>query len=200
MRYILIGFLVFFFCGKSFSQTDPGNSDQTDSLLTTYGNMTTQENTRSNCSRTIFFILPENLEGAFYVRIYDPDCGGAHDDSNGLWETNTEFEVFGGKDYGTLLEEQLFAAEPLIDGTWVSFGPFTVDQGEKLEEYNARFFKMNVGGKTGNDRNQFAVFLSNSDRVNEPVAGASLYCDAFAMNEDLKGGKYNYSVSAEPVD
>lgn len=216
MRQLFVGIILILCCGVSFSQDNSDKVMAVD-LMTTYGNMATNDSIDDACSRTIFFVLPENYTGSFYVRIFDPDCGGANDNSIGLWETNTEFEVFGGagcikmpgaesedqesiEGSGTLLQEKLFADESAIDGTWVTFGPFKAEQGEKLEEYSARFFKLVVGGTTGDDGNQYAVFLSISDDRNEELNGASIYKDSYAFSEDLKGGKYNYSISAEPVE
>lgn len=214
---LLFAWIILSLCwGVAFSQTGSGEELAVD-LMTTYGNMAATESGDNDCSRTIFFVIPENFQGSFYVRIFDPDCGGAHDNSNGLWETNTEFEMYGGEGCvklpgdgqeeqelaegsGTLLQEKLFADEPVIDDTWVTFGPFKAGQGEKLEEYSARFFKLVIDGTTGDDGNQYAVFLSISDDQNKELNGASIYKDTYAFNEDLMGGKYNYSVSAEPVE
>ena len=216
MKILLTGILFLMGFEAVFSQVQEAG-DQVVDLLSTYGNMTVMENTSDASTRTLFFALPMQSSGSFYVRVFDPDCGGEYDRSNGLWETNTEFEVFGGTGCicipgsvggeakssgasGTLLDEKIFAYEPGIDGTWVTFGPFAVEQGEKLEGYDARFFKLLVVGTCGNDSNQFAVYLSSSDIQNKAVNGAAMYNNVYAFNEDLQKGKYSISLSAEPIE
>lgn len=186
-------------------------------FLLTYGNMASMDSGQEECCHTVFIAIPENLSHSFYVRVFDPDCGGKNDHSNGLWETNTEFQLYGGdgcihmhlqggeeinshSSQGTLLQEKLFANEPVFDNSWVTFGPFTAEQGEKIEKYSGRFFKLVVEGKTGNDGNQYAIALSSSDYENTKPVGAVLYQDEFDFTADLEGGKYNYSVTAEPID
>ena len=185
--------------------------------MVTYGNMTQSDVVNACCSQTLFIVIPEGHANSFFVRVFDPDCGGKNDNCNGLWETNTEFEFYGGKgcihmhlkdgkemnshsDKGTLLLEKLYADEPQIDNSWVTFGPFTAEQGEKLKDYSGRFFKLIVEGKTGNDGNHYAVALSSSGLENTELAGATLYKGEFALNADLNSGKYNYSIVAEPID
>ncbi len=216
MKYLFAVIVLVFSCGPAFSQAQQAADTGID-LLTTCGNMSITNSETADCSRILFIVVPEHHVGAFYVRVFDPDCGGEHDSSNGLWETNTEFEVYGGAGCicvpgagneqvsasvasGILLDKKLFANEPGIDGTWVTFGPFTSAQGEKREAYDARFFKLIVGGKTGDDRNHYAVVLSSSGDQNKEINGASIYKDTYAFNEDLQKGKYNYSVNAEPVE
>jgi len=216
MRSFFLFYIFITACSISFSQSGSDNEKRSDFLIT-YGNMAKQECGDEGICQTIFIVIPEQHTSSFYVRIFDPDCGGKNDNSNGLWETNTEFEFYGGKgcihmhlkdgqeinshtDQGTLLQKELYADEPVIDNSWVTFGPFTAEQGEKLEAYSGRFFKLIVEGKTGNDCNHYAVALSSSDCENRELVGAVLYQEEIAFSADLENGKYNFSVVAEPLD
>lgn len=216
MRYLLLFIFLIAACSPVFSQLESDDVRRSD-FFVTYGNMAKQDCAEEESHQTIFIVIPEHHLNSFYVRVFDPDCGGENDNSNGLWETNTEFEFYGGKgcihlhfkdgkeinvhaEQGTLLQEELYADEPTIDNRWVTFGPFTAEQGEKLDTYSGRFFKLIVEGKTGNDGNQYAVALSSSDLENTELSGATMYQDEFALSADLQGGKYNYSVLAEPLD
>lgn len=169
-----------------------------DRLLATFGNMSEPGTGDDDFSQTIFFAVPGNDTGSFYIRVFDPDCGGEYDLSNGLWETNTVMEVFGGEgcisekdarlahplgNYrsGVLLQRELFARESALDGNWFSFGPFRFDQGEELEGYPGySFFKLLVEGTTGDDGNVYAVEISRKADSNLAVSYAAQFSYAAA--------------------
>src|SRR4030042_830160 len=44
-----------------------------------------------------FFAVPREYTQQFYIRIFDPDCGGEHDEIQGDFNTRTLFSVYGGK-------------------------------------------------------------------------------------------------------
>jgi hypothetical protein len=159
----------------------------------TLGNMTDNKSLANIHSQTIFFAVPVELNEYMYLRVFDPDCGGACDKPNGLWETNTVFEVYGGKgcisaldarrslpegDYksGSMIYRALFARESEVDSTWVTFGPFLPDQGETLEAYPGyAFFKLVVEGRTGNDGNIYALAVSSRPDKNAAVANSEVF-------------------------
>ena len=93
MRPIATILLLFSFCGVLISQAEWGQKKQ----FATFGNMVEDEPDPCIQSQTIFFVVPEAYKSEFYFRVFDPDCGGAYDQPNGLWETNTVFEVYGGE-------------------------------------------------------------------------------------------------------
>jgi len=148
------------------------------SQLATFGNMSEECCGDDDFSQTIFLAIPGTYEGDFFLRVFDPDCGGEYDMPTGHWETNTIFEVFGGEgcisaldarktspsgNYrsGIVLERQLFARESEVDGSWVTFGPFRASMGESLDTYPGyRFFKLIVEGRTGNDGNIYGLQVS----------------------------------------
>jgi hypothetical protein len=216
MRFLLSFIMLIAAYSTCLAQSVPDDGLNIDFLIT-YGNMAKEDCREEEKSQTLFIVIPEQGTEIFYVRVFDPDCGGENDNCNGLFETNTEFGIYGGNgcvnlhmegdeeinthsDQGTLLQEELFADEPVIDNSWVTFGPFTAQQGEKLEAYSGRFFKLIVEGKTGNDCNHYAVVLSSSGQENTALDGASLYMDENTLSADLQDGKYSYSVVAEPID
>jgi len=215
LKYLITILILFSGCLTIISQEYAEEGMNMD-MLATFGNMSKTDIEPESFCQTIFFVIPENHQNSFYVRVFDPDCGGANDDSKGLWETNTEFEIYGGtgcihlttideeikyvSSTGTLLQEELFAEEPTIDNSWVTFGPFTADQGEKLPAYSGRYFKLIVEGKTGNDCNKYGLFLSSSDEENEVLKGAFIYHDEFAFKADMKDRKQEISISAEPIN
>lgn len=189
MRSVVVFFMLFFTGGILCSQVEMGNEKS----FTTLGNMLGGWSHTDVSSQTIFFAVPAELNEYMYLRVFDPDCGGAYDKPNGFWETNTVFEVYGGKgciseldarrslpegDYksGTILYRALFARESEVDSTWVSFGPFLPHQGETLEAYPGyAFFKLIVEGRTGNDGNIYALSVSSRPDRNTEIANAEIF-------------------------
>lgn len=189
MRKTILFLLLFSASGLLFSQVEKtgGNS------FATFGNMIDDGRFEGMHSQTIFFAVPGNLREAIYLRVFDPDCGGAYDKPEGLWETNTVFEVYGGKgcisehdarkslpegNYksGTILHRAIFARESEVDGQWIPFGPFSTDMGEALEEYPGYFFfKLVVEGRTGNDGNVYALAISSNPDRNKEIANAEIF-------------------------
>ena len=189
MRPIATILLLFSFFGVLFSQANLGQKKP----FATFGNMVENSCDPRIQSQTIFFVVPEGHKNEIYLRVFDPDCGGAYDQPDGLWETNTVFEVYGGEgciseldarraepmgDYksGTILQKALFACESEVDGKWVSFGPFAEAMGEKLHDYPGYvFFKLIVEGRTGNDGNVYALSVSSRDDINREIPNAGLF-------------------------
>lgn len=189
MRSIIFLLMLSFTGAILFSQVEAGNEKS----FATLGNMLDDRYIADVCSQAIFFAVPVELNEYMYLRVFDPDCGGAYDKPNGLWETNTVFEVYGGKgciseadarrslpegDYksGTILYRALFARESEVDSTWVTFGPFLPVQGETLEAYPGyAFFKLIVEGRTGNDGNIYALSVSSRPDKNAEVANSEVF-------------------------
>jgi hypothetical protein len=69
------------------------------------------------------------------------------------------------------LQQEIFAKESEVDGKWVDFGPFTVQDGEQLDAFPGYvFFKLLTEGKTGDDGNVYGLFLSQSALQNSEIA------------------------------
>lgn len=157
-------------------------------MVATFGNMAGEECIDDDFSQVIFCALPVSYTGEMYIRIFDPDCGGALDRPNGLWETNTIFTIYGGQgcisekdargtapsgNYtsGRLLQQEIFAKESEVDGKWFDFGPFNVKDGEQLDAFPGYvFLKIVVEGRTGDDGNVYGLFLSQSAHQNREIA------------------------------
>lgn len=198
-------------------------------LLATFGNMPGKGEKAGGHSQTVFFAVPIYSAETVFLRVFDPDCGGAYDRPCGLWETNTIFEVYGGEGCiseldarqqepggkyksGKKLHTALFAKESEVDGQWISFGPFSPAMGETLEEYPGyAFFKLIVEGRTGDDGNLYALFVSSSGNSNEAIGNARIfdYCRTFFDGDSIRSlvsdicatGQYDVPipVSLEPV-
>jgi hypothetical protein len=157
-------------------------------------------------SQTFFFVIPESYTQPFYIRVFDPDCGGAIDELNGVFDTQTQFSVFGGTgcwsnddskkihpegNYksGTLRATKTFDANPRYDNNWYTFGPFNPTEGEKVPQFdNSRVFKVIAEGIAGNDGNMYRYFMSTDGNTNKPIEGANAfaYSYSFRMWDDPK--------------
>ena len=144
-------------------------------------------------SQIWFFVVPETYKGMVYIRVFDPDVGGMHDELNGSWDTRMTYSVYGGKDAfshpdmleinpkknfktGNLLISRSFGVDPRYDNNWFSFGPFDPAQGELDPKYKGYIFKIVCEGVDGDDGNMYRYFLSTSATANIPIEGG----DAFA--------------------
>lgn len=142
--------------------------------------------------QTFFFSVPQNYAKPFYIRIFDPNIGGKHDEIINKSDSKTLFSVYGGKgcitdpdaraidpigNYksGNLLYKQSFGAEEKYDNQWISFGPFNAQQGEFSEEYFGYIFKLICEGQEGDDGNLYRYFLSTSSEENIPIPGGNAF-------------------------
>ncbi|WP_370087843.1 hypothetical protein [Ekhidna sp.] len=143
-------------------------------------------------NQTFFFVVPESFTKPVYIRVFDPDIGGAHDEPNGEWDTGVKFSVYGGigahsdpdakkidpvgnHKSGTLLASKLFQSETRYDNDWYTFGPFNPMEGEDAPELNGRVFKVIAEGIAGNDGNLYKYFLSTKATENKEVEGANAF-------------------------
>jgi hypothetical protein len=155
--------------------------------------------------QSIFFVLPENIKMPFYIRVFDPDVGGKHDENHNDFNSKTKFSVYGGKGAhsdpdaknlqpvgnfrsGSLLATKTFSSSDKYDNAWYTFGPFNPGEGELQKELGGRVFKFLVEGLAGDDGNLYRVFLSSLENENVAPEG----CNAFAYEytfrlEDRKG-------------
>jgi len=166
----------------------------------------------------IFFSIPETHKGSIYIRVFDPDTGGAFDEQNGAWDTKMTYSIFGGKgacsddaarrikrdgNYksGTLLSSRTFGEDPKWDGKWFTFGPFNPIEGELLSDYGGYVFKFVVEGISGDDGNMYKLFLSTDANQNRPVEGAFAfyYKYKFRLHDDVNEVSHIYPYIDERV-
>jgi hypothetical protein len=156
-------------------------------------------------SQAFFFLVPEEYDQPFFIRVFDPDTGGEVDEIAGEFDTRCVYEVFGGEgcwsnDYaketdpdewgyyksGTLLATRAFTENPRYDNGWYSFGPFNPSQGEYVDYYKGHIFKIICEGVAGDDGNMYRYYLSTSDSQNRPIEGANAFAYeySFRMHND----------------
>lgn len=187
--YLLIGLLSVVM--QSHAQPVPG-VDENIPYLVTFGNKGEQAWGDDNFCQMIFFAIPESYTEPVYVRVYDPDIGGAVDEIQGNWDTRMRYEIYGGLescshqdakkmnldgdyDSGTLLASKTFGKDSKYDDKWYSFGPINPTEGENLPREGGNTFKILIEGTAGDDGNLYTLFISSSPDENIEVEGAFAY-------------------------
>jgi hypothetical protein len=180
-----------YFCLNGFSQPVPAPVENIP-FLVTFGADGCTSWGDDDFSQTFFFLVPESFTQPIFIRVFDPDTGGANDEINVSWNTRTNFSVYGGEgahsdpdaqetdpvgNYrsGNLLASKTFGNDPEWDNKWYTFGPFNPAEGEFQEQFGGFVFKVIAEGLEGNDGNLYKYFLSTHPDQNYPIEGANAF-------------------------
>lgn len=172
-------------------------------FLVTFGSKADKSWGDDDFSQTFFFVIPENNLTPIYIRVFDPDTGGEHDEQKGDWNTHMRFSVYGGQgcitnpdatgtdpvgNYksGNLLASKVFSESARYDNEWYTFGPFNPTEGELVPKYGGFVFKVIADGITGDDGNLYRYFLSSKGDENIAIEGgnAFTYEYTFRLHDD----------------
>lgn len=143
-------------------------------------------------SQVFFFVIPEDKKSPVYIRVFDPDVGGQHDEDRTGFSSSTKFSVYGGRGCisakeatsieplegyktGNLLDSKVFGEDTEYDNRWYTFGPFNPMEGELMQEYGGYILKIVAEGLKGDDGNLYRYFLSTKADDNEPVEGGNAF-------------------------
>jgi hypothetical protein len=176
---------------KSFTQPVPPD-DSNIPFLVTFGNEASKQWGDDDFSQTFFLSVPKELTTPFYIRVFDPEVGGKHDEMYDSNNTKIRFSIHGGKgcftdkdatgtqpqgNYrsGALLDSRTFGTNEKYDDSWFSFGPFSADQGEFVADFDSKVFKIVADGVNGDDGNLYRYFFSTSPTNNIPIEGANAF-------------------------
>ena len=196
---IILGCLYF---TVSYSQPVPAK-DENIPYLVTFGKDADRSWGDYELCQIFFCRIPFSCKSPFYVRIFDPDTGGAIDEQKADFNTVIRFSVYGGKgawseedarsihpsgnfESGILLDSKSFGNDPQYDQKWYTFGPFNPMEGESSEELNGYIFKIIAKGIKGDDGNLYTYFLSTESNANKPVEGGNCftYEYTFRLSDD----------------
>ena len=174
----------------SIAQLFPGEGDNIDYLITS-GKKAPISVGDDDHQQVVFFLLPTEYSSSFYIRVYDPETGGAIDEKVDSLDTETSFIVYGGKgnysdsisrsvsyqknSSGISLKKRTFGSTTNYQKKWFTFGPFNPKRGEFVESLNGYVFKLVIEGISGDDVNLYKLALSSSDKANINVAGANIF-------------------------
>lgn len=141
-----------------------------------------------------FFLIPKDYSKPFYIKVFDPDCGGENDEIQGDFNTRTMFSVYGGAGVdpdkneesrgdvkgmnykkGNLLASRIFARDPKTDNKYHVFGPFNPTDGDFNQKWDRYVFKIVCEGISGDDGNLYKYFLSSDPVSDVPIEGANAF-------------------------
>lgn len=194
---ILIVTCIFIMDG--FSQSIPAKNENIP-FLVTFGKDSQKSWGDDDNNQIIFFSIPEESKAPFFIRVFDPNVGGKHDESKAGFNTITKFSIYGAgcfsdKDEenkdpignykgGNLIYAKSFSGEESYDDKWYTFGPFNPVEGELRPELGGYLFKLVVDGEKGDDGNLYTLFMSTKNNENIPVEGgnAFMYEYSFRLN------------------
>jgi hypothetical protein len=200
------------FLGELNGQPVPGN-DENIPFLVTFGKQGETSWGDDDFYQIFFFTIPVDFKQQIYIRVFDPDCGGQHDEIQGLFNTRTQFSVYGGKGVdpeknedsrgllnginykeGNLLASRVFGTEARYDDKYYTFGPFNPAEGDFNEKWNSNIFKIVCEGVSGDDGNLYRYYLSRDPNNNIPIEGANAftYEYTFRMWNDFKSVAHIY--------
>lgn len=184
------------------AQPVPGD-DENIPYLVTFGAEGEKAWGDNDFCQIIFFSIPKEITKPIFLRVFDPEIGGKHDEQKSEWNTKMFYGVYGGEgacsnddaqksnldgdyDSGTLLASKSFKTDADYDDKWYSFGPFNPTEGEDLSDFGGNVFKLLIEGLSGDDGNMYHLYLSTSATENRPVEGAFAFYFKykFRMHDD----------------
>jgi hypothetical protein len=195
-----------------FSQAVP-SKDENIPFLVTFGKQGETSWGDDDFYQVWFFSIPMEFKQQFYIRVFDPDCGGEHDEIQGEFNTRTLFAVYGGKGVdpdqneeskgllnglnykgGTMLASRVFGTEARYDNKYFTFGPFNPTAGDFNKKWKVYMFKIVIEGISGDDGNLYRFFMSRDPNNNIPVEGgnAFTYEYTFRMWNDFRSVAHIY--------
>ncbi len=189
-NYFFFCFLILF-TFKQYAQCVPSKEENID-FIATFGKDASGSWGDDDHVQTYFFSVQKSNKKPFYIRVFDPDCGGKNDQKNNQFNTSTFFGIYGGKgcytnkdarninpigNYksGLLLKSKVFKDEKEYDNNWYSFGPFNPDEGEFDKDLDAYVFKIIIEGKQGDDGNMYRFYFSQQADKNNAIEGGSAF-------------------------
>jgi len=191
LKKIITGCILVIGTAAGWSQSAPAEEENIPYLVTFGGQAEKSWGDDDFCQ--IFFLrIPMSQAEPIYIRVFDPDTGGELDEGKGEFNTKVSFSVYGGQgcyahddalavdpvgNYrsGNLLASKSFGASNRYDNEWYTFGPFNPLEGEYIEKFDGRVFKIIANGESGDDGNLYRYFLSTSSKENLEVEGGNLF-------------------------
>jgi hypothetical protein len=184
---------------RLFGQAVPGK-DENIPFLVTFGKEGKTSWGDDDFYQIFFFTIPKDFRQQFYIRVFDPDCGGANDEIQGDFNTKTMFSVYGGNGVdpekneeskglekrlnyktGNLLASKVFGSEARYDNKYYAFGPFNPTEGDFNVKWNSYIFKIICEGVRGDDGNLYRYFLSRDPNNNLAIEGANAFTYAYTF-------------------
>ncbi|MGZ3864868.1 MAG: hypothetical protein ACXVC6_08055 [Bacteroidia bacterium] len=204
LKIVFTLFCLQFICTKLSAQQFP-SADEKIPFLCTFSNKSDKDWGDDDFVQVYFFIIPQNEKNPVYVRVFDADLGGQHDEIHGEFNSKTRFSIYGGKGAhsnpdaqkqdptgnfksGIELAAKTFGKDTSIDNKWYTFGPFNPVEGELQPELGGYVFKLVIQGMEGDDGNLYRLFLSSQPNNNKPIEGGNAFTYEYSLRlADTKG-------------
>ncbi len=211
---LISGFLVLVHTIPGWSQPAPAEEENIPYLVT-FGSAADPSWGDDDFCQIFFLKIPETRTEPIYIRVFDPDTGGELDEGKGEFNTKIRFSVYGGNgsytnedaigvepvgNYksGNLLASKSFGVSNRYNNNWYTFGPFNPQEGEYVEKFDGRVFKLIAQGESGDDGNLYTYFLSTNPKENHDVEGGNLFTYEYTFR--LSNNQNNVSQIYPYVD
>ncbi len=140
-------------------------------LSVTYGPAALPSEGDDDHREEIVISVPDGMTEPLYLRVFDPDVGGAHDLIYGKPDTEARYRLFGAPG-GAPLAEKRFPPGSEEDARWVTIAAFASEDGERVD--GRRVFRLIVDALAGDDANLFSVTVSLRDHRNMEPPGLAI--------------------------
>lgn len=187
-------------------------------FLVTFGKDAQLKYGDDDFSQTFFFKVPKDHKLPFFIRIFDPETGGANDEIVGTANSTTQFSLYGGSGAyshpdskslnpvgqykkGNLVFTISFGSTSSADNGWYTMGPFNPSEGEFISELDAYVFKLIAEGTSGDDGNLYRYFLSSSPAQNQAIENGNAFTFEYSirLHDDPKKVSHIYPFVNDQV-
>ncbi|TAH26130.1 MAG: hypothetical protein EAZ07_05430 [Cytophagales bacterium] len=172
------------------SQALPNESENID-FISTFSNQADHSFGDEDYHQNFFIVIPKNQNKPFFIRIFDPDTGGNHDEVKDNY-SKTRFSIYGGKgcfsapeakevyskmniNTGQMITSKTFDHSNKYDNQWFVFGPFNPKEGELIEEMEGYIFRITIEGLEGRNGNRYRLFISENHNNNLAIEGLNTF-------------------------
>lgn len=204
LKIIFALFCLQLFCLQLSAQQFP-SADEKIPFLCTFSNKSDKDWGDDDFVQIYFFTIPQNEKNPVYIRIFDADLGGQHDEVHGEYNSKTRFAIYGGKGAhsnadaqkqdptgnfksGIELASKTFGSDTSNDNKWYTFGPFNPVEGEMQPDFGGYVFKLIIQGMEGDDGNLYRLFLSSQPNANKAIEGGNAFTYEYSLRlADNKG-------------
>ncbi|MFM1998155.1 MAG: hypothetical protein RL204_102 [Bacteroidota bacterium] len=210
MKNTFIGFCTVFtlITNTSGAQQVPA-ADENIPFLVTFGKDAGTKWGDDDYCQVFFFTIPKDHKTPFYIRVFDPECGGKNDEANNAYNSISKFSVYGGQmaitaddarstnptgNYksGNLLGTKSFGIDEKYDNQYYTFGPFNPAEGELAPKYGGYIFKVICEGIKGDDGNLYRYFMSTKSDKNIPVEGGNAFTFEYTFRLHADGNQTSH--------
>jgi hypothetical protein len=217
--YFFITILIYLLASHKSSLAQPvPATDENIPFLVTFGNEASTKWGDDDYCQTFFFKVKKEFKEPIYIRVFDPDCGGMHDENNGEYNSMTKFSVYGGAGCisnpdatgtdpsgnfksGNMLATKTFGQKTDYDNKWYTFGPFNPSEGEYSAKYGGYIFKIICEGIKGDDGNLYRYYMTTQSDKNISVEGGNAFTFeySFRLHEDSQQISHLYPYIDDKV-